>query len=166
MELKKQIIVAIIAYIAFMAYFMGVFLPTFTENVGGNEMVDSYLVDYSKSIADIENLVLDYGEEGRAFMTNFFIMDSIYVVISVTLFHLLLKWLTTNKYLSYIPFLTGTFDTIENIAVLYTGLSLNMEFIGLARFFATAKAVCLFSSVIIIVVGFVNIIRNRKKTAS
>ncbi|OON97912.1 MAG: hypothetical protein ATN36_02225 [Epulopiscium sp. Nele67-Bin005] len=153
MDLKKQIGLVIITYIGFMAYFMGVFLPTFTENVGGNEMVDAYLVDYSKSIEDIENLVLDYGEEGRAFMTNFFIMDSIYVIISVTLFHLVIKAVATNKYFSYIPFLTGTFDTIENIAVLYTGLSLNMNYLALARFFASAKAVCLFSSIIIIIVG-------------
>ena len=59
-----------------MLYFSLLFIPAFTEAVG------------------------------RAFMSNFFIVDSIYVIISAALFYSLVKSVTTNKYLSYIPFAT------------------------------------------------------------
>lgn len=160
-KLKKQITIAVSIYIIFMVYFIGVFLPEFTERVGGNEMVDAYLVDYSKSIWDIETLIWNYGEDGRAFMVYFFVVDSIYVVISVTLFFFLIKAVSTNKYLPYIPILAGLFDTVENIVVLYTGLSLNMTWIGVARFFATAKGISLLATIIIIIVGGGRIVWKR-----
>ncbi len=146
-----------------MILFMGGFLPRFTEVVNGNEMIDSYLVDYGKSISDIENLVMDYGEVGRNYMTNFFIWDSIYVVISTILFSLLIRAVTDNKNLSYIPLASGLFDTIENLIVLYTSRTLNMQYIWLARFFASAKAVVLVIIVFIIVIGSIKKIKEIKR---
>ncbi len=118
-------------------------------------MIDAYLVNYTKSILDIENLVINYREVGRAFMLNFFIVDSLYVIISDALFYSLIKSVTTNKYLSYIPFVVGAFDTIENIIVLYTAQTLDMKYIIFARVFATTKAVFLLITLLIIIVRFI-----------
>lgn len=163
MKLKTKVIISSVVYILFMIYFMGVFLPMFTENVGGNEMLDVYLVDYSKSIDDIGNLILDYGEVGREFMTNFFIMDSMYVVISACLFYLLVKLVTKDSKLVFIPLLAGFFDTIENIIVLYSGNTLNMNYLLFARIFASMKAFCLLMTLIIIVINGVRLLKQRKK---
>ncbi len=160
MNKKTKISVAI--YIVFMALFAGIFMPIFTKAVGGHEMIDAYLVDFSKSIADIEILIYNYGEYGRSFMTNFFIADSLYVIISCVMFTLLIKSVTDNKYLKFIPLFTGIFDTIENIFVLYCVKSLNMYYLPLARLFATLKACSLFLSIIVIVVYFVKRRRERK----
>ncbi len=162
MKSKTKLIILTATYVAFMLYFTLSFLPMFTEAVGGYEMVDAYLVDYTKSILDIENLVLNYGESGRAFMTNFFIADSIYVIISAALFYSLIRSVTQNKYLSYIPLVAGGFDTLENIIVLYTGNTLNMDYIIFARIFATTKAFLLLITIIIIVVGLVKKLRKNK----
>lgn len=159
MKLKTKLITLTLTYIAFMLYFSLLFLPAFTETVGGHEMIDAYLVDYTKSILDIENLVINYVEVGRAFMSNFFIVDSIYVSISAALFYSLVKSVTTNKYLSYIPFAAGAFDTLENIIVLYTAQTLDMKYIIFPRIFATTKAFLLLATLIIIVAGF---IKNRR----
>ncbi len=163
MKLKTKIIIAFVVYVAFMVAFMGWFLPRFTEMVNGNEMIDSYLVDYGKSLLDIENLIMDYGEVGRNYGVNFFIWDSAYVVISTILFSLLIRGVTQNKKLSYIPLASGLFDTIENLVVLYTVNTLNMNYIGIARFFATAKAVVLVIIAIIIIVGAIKMIRGKLK---
>lgn len=137
-------------------------MPTFTNAVNGNDMVDAYLVDYSKTIYDIEQLIFDYGENGRNFMVNFFIADSVYVIISCTMFSLLIQCVSDNKYLKFIPILTGVFDTIENVLVLYSGLSLNMAYLPQARLFATIKACSLFISLIVIVVSWLYLRKGKK----
>lgn len=105
--MKKKTKISILVYIAFMALFLGVFMPIFDSAVGGLDMIDAYLVDFSKSIFDIENLILSYGDVGRAFMTNFFIADSLYVIISCVMFTFLIKEVSNNKYLTFIPLCTG-----------------------------------------------------------
>ncbi|MDC7219463.1 MAG: hypothetical protein PQJ59_05945 [Spirochaetales bacterium] len=170
MKSRTKIIISAIAYVVFMIYFTAQFLPVFYEATGGNEMIDAYLADYSKSIADMENLIIAYGETGRAFMVNFFMADSLYIIISVLFFSFLIQALTNTKYLRYIPFVTGAFDTIENIIVLYSTSSLNFDYLLFARIFATAKGVTLFSSLLIILVGLIRMVikgvRRVKKNPS
>ncbi len=160
--MKQKTQISVIVYIIFMIGFAGFFMPAFTEAVNGYDMIDAYLVDFSQSIADIEQLIYNYGEYGRAFMTNFFIADSLYVIISCVMFTLLIQSVTYNKYLKFIPLVTGIFDTIENLLVLYSVKSLNMTYLPLARAFATLKACSLLVSIIVIIVFFFK--RRRNKT--
>ncbi|OOB78787.1 MAG: hypothetical protein BEN18_06215 [Epulopiscium sp. Nuni2H_MBin001] len=165
MELKTKLIISTTVFIIFIIYFSAVFLPAFEIATNSQGMVDAYLVDYTKSISDIEELIINYGETGRAFMLNFFIADTMYIIVSVPLFSLLILALTQTKYLPFIPVVAGIFDTIENIAVFYSASSLNMQFLGLARFFATAKGVCLVISWTIIIGGLIRSIVIRMKKA-
>lgn len=157
MRLRNKVVIAGIIYIVFMVCFTGFYLPSFYNATDDNEMVDLYLSDYSKNIEDIEQLIMDYGEDGRAFMQSFFIVDSLYIIISVILFMLLLKGLTSVKLLQYVPILTGIFDTLENIIVLYSTNSLNMDYLIYARIFSSAKGVTLLLSIIIIVFGAIRL---------
>ncbi len=160
--MNKKTKLSVVIYVVFMGLFAGIFMPIFTEAVGGHEMIDAYLVDFSKSINDIEVLIHNYGEQGRNFMTNFFIADSLYVIISCVMFTLLIKSVTDNKYLKFIPLFTGTFDTIENLFVLYSVTNLNMSYLPLARLFAALKACSLALSIIVIVAYFVKRRRDKK----
>lgn len=163
---KRKIILALIIYVIFMIIFSNFFLPIFYSKNNGNEMVDLLLADYSKSIKDIEILISNYGIQGRKFMLSFFVIDSVYIIISVYLFSILIGVFSTIKPLKYIPLLTGLFDTLENIIVLYTTKSLNMCLLIYARIFATIKGIFLFSSLIIILGSILNVLALKFRKSS